>query len=188
MKLIEIIDTLSKLSPENEKKLRSLIEQKSFRRGEIINNHNNMLSHSFYIVRGSARAFYTRNGKDHTYSFAFDDEFVMIPHMMATHPDSTMSIEFMEPTDVVFIPHARLRDSINENPYEANLFHIAALRDYCAVLEERYLMLQNTSARERYQWVVDRYPRLLERSTITQIASFLGVTKETIYRIRSGKY
>lgn len=49
-------------------------------------------------------------------------------------------------------------------------------------------MLQNTSARERYQWVVDRYPRLLERSTVTQIASFLGVTKETLYRIRAGKY
>lgn len=190
MKLIEIIDALSRLSPENEQKLRSLIEQRSFRRGEIINNHNNnMLIQSFYIVHGSARAYYTRNGKEHTYSFAFDDEFVMIPHMMTHHhSDSTMSIEFMEPTDVVFIPHARLRDSVSDNPYEANLFQIAALRDYCRVLEERYLMLQNTSARERYQWVVDRYPRLLERSTITQIASFLGVTKETLYRIRSGKY
>ena len=42
--------------------------------------------------------------------------------------------------------------------------------------------------RERYEWVVTRYPRLLQRATLGQIASFLGITQETISRIRSEKY
>ena len=37
-------------------------------------------------------------------------------------------------------------------------------------------------------WLTSRYPRLLHVATITQIASYLGVTKETLYRIRNNNY
>lgn len=62
------------------------------------------------------------------------------------------------------------------------------LLDYSYFLEERIINLQCRSARERYEWVVTRYPRLLQRATLGQIASFLGITQETISRIRSEKY
>jgi hypothetical protein len=55
-------------------------------------------------------------------------------------------------------------------------------------LEERITVLQHYSARERYLWALERYPRLTECATVTQIASFLGLTKETLYRIRSDNY
>ena len=55
-------------------------------------------------------------------------------------------------------------------------------------LEERVMLLQTASAPERYRWMEKRYPRVIERATMTQVASFLGITKETLYRIRSNKY
>ena len=62
------------------------------------------------------------------------------------------------------------------------------MSQHVLALEERLDALQTMSAEERYRWALKRYPRITECATLTQIASFLGVTKETLYRIKSGKY
>ena len=99
---------------------------------------------------------------------------------------------FLEDSDIVYVPHIRLHDMLNDieeiNQEETALFLNASLLHYTAYLEERIYAFQNANAVERYNWAVARYPRLLECATVTQIASFLGLTKETLYRIRSGKY
>lgn len=48
--------------------------------------------------------------------------------------------------------------------------------------------MQTLNATQRYRWLINRYPRILESATTTQIASYLGLTKETLYRIRNNKY
>lgn len=186
---IDIIRRIHDLPAERDEKLLSAMVEEHYRRGDVIERQQLLRSNVYYIKRGSARVFYIMNGKDHTYSFAFDDEFILLSKQMVMAPDSTMSIEFLEPTDVIFIPHGQIQDTFQRsNIDEAAIFMNAGLIEHTEYLEERVFMLQNTSARQRYEWVVNRYPRLLECATITQIASFLGLTKETLYRIRSGKY
>lgn len=68
------------------------------------------------------------------------------------------------------------------------MFLNTTLAIYTSYLEERIYTLQCMNATERYDWAIKRYPRLTEYATVTQIASFLGLTRETLYRIRSGKY
>ena len=50
------------------------------------------------------------------------------------------------------------------------------------------MVMLHKPARERDQVALERYPNILDLVTVTQLASFLNLTKETIYRIRSGKY
>ncbi len=103
-----------------------------------------------------------------------------------------MTVQFLEKSRIIYLPHLRIKDFLkgkgSVDNYQALLFLNAAVMSYNAVLEERLNMVQNLSSEEKYSWVLERYPRILERATITQIASFLGVTKETLYRIRAGKY
>ena len=85
--------------------------------------------------------------------------------------------------------HQTIHEGISDvSPLEWTMFLNAILYEYAGYLEERLFNLYNASARERYEWVLRRYPRLGEVATTTQIASFLGITKETLYRIRGGKY
>ncbi len=136
--------------------------------------------------------FYIRNGKEHTVSFAFDDEYLMTHSFLVKNINTTFTIMFLEDSDIVYVPHIRLHDVLNDieeiNQEETALFLNASLLHYTAYLEERIYAFQNANAVDRYNWAISRYPRLLECATITQIASFLGLTKETLYRIRSGKY
>lgn len=180
------------LTPELEASLRSLMQERSYRRGDTIQFTSLLRGNAFYIQQGSARVFYIQGGKEHTFSFAFANQFVTLSMFLMDNPDSQLTIEFLEPTVVIFVPITDVRSILAEytthNMAEMATFIITALLENQRSLEERTLMYQSYSAEKRYHWLIERYPHILEHATITQIASFLGVTKETLYRIRSGKY
>lgn len=180
------------ISPELEQSIRDLVIERRYNRGDTISRRLDMRNYTFYIQHGAARVYYIAGGREHTFSFAIDDQFVSLANRLLNTPDSVMVIEFLEPTTVLFIPHAQMHATMEEfrssHNEEMSLFVITALLEHQKILEERLIMLQTANAVKRFEWFQRRYPRILERATITQIASFLGVTKETLYRIRSGKY
>ena len=77
---IDQIRQFTTLTPELEKKLRLIMRDKTFAKGETIHSSQMLRTGSFYITKGAARAFYTQGGREHTVSFAFSDQFVLIPH------------------------------------------------------------------------------------------------------------
>ncbi|WP_289687525.1 Crp/Fnr family transcriptional regulator [Muribaculum intestinale] len=148
---------------------------------------------AFYIKKGAARTFYIDKGREYTLSFAFDDDFIITNTLTGIGPGVPMNVMFLEDSDIVTFVHSEMHQTIHEgisdvSPLEWTMFLNAILYEYAGYLEERLFNLYNASARERYEWVLRRYPRLGEVATTTQIASFLGITKETLYRIRGGKY
>ncbi len=187
---IEYLKKIFKLSPEQIDQVATLIVEKQMPKGSFI-ERSNQSTESYYIKKGAARAFYTKDGKEHTVAFAFDDEY-LLTKLMSASESMIITVTFLEDTELIYIPHSRLREAINnittEKSPEALLFYHAGLQQYLAYLEERLYVFQSMNAKERYDWVMTRYPRLLEYATVTQISSFLGLTKETLYRIRSGKY
>ena len=90
------------------------------------------------------------------------------------------------------MPHLKVKDILDDvgkvSDTAGLLFLSTALMQYVAFLEERVSVMQSLGAEERYQWLLHRYPRITECANATQIASYLGITKETLYRIRGGKY
>lgn len=188
------LDTLRdifNLSPDFIEKLRSKIKEMHMPKGSTIDGNKNVQQNTYYIRRGAARAYYTKDGKEHTMSFAFNDEYIMT-HVVLKSGDIPLSIKFMEDSDIIAIPVRALTREMKydagANMLEASMLLNSSLAIYNTYLEERIYTLQCLDAVERYKWVLQRYPRLLEYATITQIASYLGVTRETLYRIRSGKY
>ena len=103
-----------------------------------------------------------------------------------------MGVEFLESTHLTFIPHNPVRTELEESgaisETEGLLFVNAALLQYTAELEERIDVMQTLGATARYKWAISRFPKLTQCATTTQIASFLGLTKETLYRIKNGHY
>ncbi|MCM1022341.1 MAG: hypothetical protein NC343_08475 [Muribaculum sp.] len=185
---IQTIKKLFRLDAEQLSAIEQLLVEQKFSKGDIIDSEHSLHTQVYYLKRGAARVFHITKGKDNTIQFAFDDEF------LDTRPNSvgTNMVMFMEDSEVVYMPKAGMRNLFSDREPELNpeaiMFLNASLIDRVKNLEERVFYTQHATAVERYNWVINRYPRLLECATITQIASFLGLTKETLYRIRSGKY
>ena len=143
-------------------------------------------------MSGSARVFYISGGKEHTYSFAFENEIIALSHQLVQDSNYVTTIEFLEPTKLAILPVEELQTLIRSHDLN-NLGvlleqMVRGLLTQMTILEERILVLQTYSAKERFEWLMKRYPKIAERANLTQIASFLGLTKETLYRIRAWKY
>lgn len=180
------------LEKEMEKSLSHLMTERKFRRGDTIQDNNALRTKSLFIKKGMARAYYILKGREHTYTFSVENEIIMIPVSLFRIPDSIQAIEFLEDTEILEFSHADIKTAIinfsKEHIAEVASAIISRIIAHTQTIEERMLVFQSMGAEERYQWFKGMYPRILERANITQIASFLGVTKETLYRIRSGKY
>ncbi|MCM1348316.1 MAG: Crp/Fnr family transcriptional regulator [Firmicutes bacterium] len=189
---IDKIKAPLELPPELEEAFNTITTEKTFRRGETISGIGDLRKHIYYILSGSARVYFIRQGKEHTYSFAFENEYISLSHPLLTDSDYIATIEFLELTTVVTIPFEELHSMLRKLDLATTSIMVKqmfeGLLKQMSALEERLLMMQTCNASERYQWMLNRYPKIFERAKLTQIASFLGVTKETLYRIRGGKY
>ena len=189
---ISLIRGFTRHDPELEQRLADLMIEMNFKRGERITGQSTLARSAFYILKGSARVCYMKGDKENTFSFAFENEFVMLSRRLINRVDDTQSIEFLESTTILTIPHESVEEELKRSGKiefaAAMLFINAALHNVALYLEERVIQFQKASARERFEWAVTRYPRLLDVATGTQLASFLGIAKETVYRLRTDHY
>lgn len=189
---IDHIKSFARMTPEIEASLRSLMKEQSYKKGDIIRGAINIINYSYYIKRGAARVFVTSGGKEHTLSFSFDDEFIIATQQSLKDDPDTIAIQFLEPTETIYFPHHKIKDNLNDSTAvettSSLLFLNAALLRYTSFLEERIYIMQTLNATQRYNWVIKRHPRILETAPANQIASYLGLTKETLYRIRNNRY
>lgn len=190
-----IIDEISRripITPEITEALLQIITEQTFKRGDTISAIGEMRSYLYFMTSGLARVYYLKSGKEHTYSFAFNGEAISLSKPLLSNNDYSATIEFLETSSVSILKFEALEQLIKQfDPSIAKTligFFLNGLRVHTANLEERIIMLQTCSAPERFNWLINKHPKVLERANITQIASYLGVTKETLYRIRSGKY
>lgn len=188
---LDIIRRFVPLVPELENTLRQLLVERHFKRRQTISDTTQLSNTAFYIVKGAARVYHLKKGKEHTFSFAFDDQFILVNQYNEQFDNTRAFIEFLEPTTAITLSPERVREVVHSNDVDysaATLFVNAALSQYCRYLEERVIVMQQDDAAARYRWVTTRYPRITDTVNGTQLASFLGITRETLYRIRRGVY
>ena len=92
MNPIEHIRSFTTLTPEVETELKSLMQESTYSKGQLIRGANNLLNYAYYIISGSARLFYTNMGKEYTVSFIFDDEYIVAPKIYIENQPDTISI------------------------------------------------------------------------------------------------
>ena len=176
-----------KLSAEEESKLIKSLKFVHFKKGESVDGQNELLKNMIFLIRGSARTYYIERGCEHNFAFTFASHFLIRPETIIRSGHHHIIIKFMELSDVCYVPLPDLNLLDKSRQGEVFKYISLGLSSYADFLEEQMVMLHKP-ARERYQWALERYPNILDLVTVTQLASFLNLTKETIYRIRSGKY
>ncbi|MFN4248858.1 MAG: Crp/Fnr family transcriptional regulator [Flavipsychrobacter sp.] len=142
---------------------------------------------TYYIVKGCVRAYYVKDGKEITDWFAFENEFVCSIHSFFNNVPSPHYIEVLEDSLLLEIS----RDSAQQL---SEAFHnFETLQKQVVVhtllkLQYRVEGLLFESAHNRYQNLLAYQPDITLRVPLTHIASHLGITLETLSRIRNPKY
>ncbi|MGN6568965.1 MAG: Crp/Fnr family transcriptional regulator, partial [Flavipsychrobacter sp.] len=130
------------------------------------------------------RTYYNKDGTTINLNFTFERDFTSNLLSFKTRTASELVIEAGEPTEIWILDLNQLRPYFKSYPDLEKFVKRLALRLLLASESYSNLFKISTPA-ERYKYVEQNNPRLLQRIPLSQIASYLGVSRETISRIRS---
>lgn len=172
------------LSPEAQTAVQNCFKQIILSKNELLLEEGKICRHLYFLEQGALRGFYNLDGKEITYWFAFEGDFVTSFHSFTTQEPAVENIQLLEGSILWAISKETLSDLFNRFHEIERLVRIAYEKYYIR-LEERFVNAQFKTAAERYEQLMQQTPHILERVPLGQIASYLGISQETLSRIRS---
>ena len=136
-----------------------------------------------FIVEGCARAFYWQEDKEITDWFAFENDFITPINSFFSNTPSALSIELMEVSTLLEISKKDILKLSNEHHDFERLCRVAVTRTMLH-LQQRIILLQFQTAKQKYDNILELRPDVTQRIPLKHIASYLGITLETLSRIR----
>ena len=173
------------LSPETHRQLADILVRFELEKGEIFLREGEICKYYSIVAQGMIRLFYNKGGRDLTEHFSYEKGmFVSLESYFRQSP-SYLIIEALEPTIIYSLPHDKFQSLIRVNREVEHM--------YCKMLENSLIESQQKAdacrfetARERYHRLATEHPEVVKRAPLIHIASRLGMTPETLSRVRAG--
>jgi CRP-like cAMP-binding protein len=147
-------------------------------------NEGQVCRHLYFLEKGALRGFYNLEGKEITHWFGFENDFVTSFHSLITTRPAVENIQLLEGSILWAISKEMLTGLFDRHHEIERLFRIVVEKYYIR-LEERFVNAQFKTAAERYENLLFQTPHILERVPLGHIASYLGISQETLSRIRN---
>jgi CRP-like cAMP-binding protein len=184
-KLREHFEKIITLTDEEFAFVLSHFTFRKYKKHQFLIQQGDRVNHTFFVVSGLLRLSHTdSNDKEHILLFAMEDWWVSDDHAFLTGTNATMSLDCLEDTSVFCISLEDNQKLFAAMPKMEHFFLKKSHRGYIA-LQQRLLSLLSSSAAERYERLLMQYPSLMQRVNKTLLASYLGVSRETLSRLSS---
>jgi CRP-like cAMP-binding protein len=157
-----------------------------FKKGEIVVREGQFSEKAYIIVQGCARAYYLKDGKDISDWFSFENEIMAAIVSFFSKEPSPHYVEFVEDSIVIQFSKETV-DSLSNKYHDFERFISKVVTQTMLGLCERLYTIQFNKADDRYKHLLSIYPEITNRIPLTHIASYLGITLETLSRIRNPK-
>ena len=185
--LINKIKTRLDLTSEAEEFIYLISKEKTLPKGEVLIRQGQIVKKTFYVTSGCLRSYcIDKNGKEHTLLFAIKDWW--ISDFIAIHNNefATLTVECLTESKVIEFNTKEL-DGIHARFPEFEPYQRHNLERHIVSLHKRILNQLQLSAVERYDLFLNQYPDIEQHTRNFHIASYLGITQQSLSRIRVEK-
>lgn len=185
---IQAVKSIHPISPAVEKELRKKLVKNDFKAGERIIKIGEVNDQLHFIEKGLVRCLYykeEKKSKTEMTSWLINDfNFVYVPHSFIAQSPSVEAVETLEPTTTISISYAALQE-LYQKHHEAAYIGMLITQSYLVMYDERVRSIRMMSAQDRHDTYLENFPEIYDRAPLKYIASFLGLTPETLSRIRN---
>lgn len=183
-KLREHIEKIVTLTDDEFAFVSSHFTIKSYKKRAFLIERGKSVKYSYFVVSGLLMLGYEDElGKEHIVSFAMEDWWESDYRAYHTQTKATMSLQCLEDTDVFCLSLQGYQQLCAGLPKMEHFFLTKANRGHIGS-QQRILSFLTSDAKERYEQLLQRYPSLFQRVSKTLLASYLGVSRETLSRFR----
>lgn len=165
-------------------KLAPKAKSKSYKKGEIIQRAGDFKTSPMYVEKGLLKSYLIDSkGKEHVYMFAPENWIIGDLEAIQYQQPAQLFIECIEDSEVIVFEKDCLYNA--ELDKEQLVENTQVLYRRVGRLQRRVLMLMGAPAADRYLNFLETYPELPNRIPQKMIASYLGITPQTLSTIRN---
>jgi CRP-like cAMP-binding protein len=180
------LNKITRLSPESETLFVKAWERWSVPKDHQLVRQYSVCDHIYFLESGAVRIYYHKNGKEVTEWLALENQFFLSLTSFYLRAPSNLTIHTLEPSIVHGIRHDDLMNLADDLPDVGKLLRNMMTGGFI-MSQQRMESMHFESARERYENLLRQSPEIIQRVPLSHIASFLGITMETLSRVRARK-
>jgi len=164
--------------------LKKRTNKRAIKKKEVLLHKGEVCKHFFYVEKGLLRLYsIDRGGREHILQFAPEKWLIIDRASFYFNEPSEFYIDAIEESIITVLDEEFINSASEISP-QFRKHNERILQNHIRHLQIRIERLIGASAEERYLNFLERYPNLISRVPQWMIASYLGITPESLSRIR----
>ena len=153
------------------------------RKHQFLVQEEELVRNEYWVEKGLLKQYFIdKTGKDHIVQFAMEDWWITDYDAYYNRTSATMFIDCIEDVEQLSIS-LDSRDKLCQEMHKMEHFWRVKSNFGYVALQKRILSLLKNTAQERYDRILEQYPSLIQRVPKKMLASYLGVSRETLSRM-----
>ncbi len=182
--LDQINDFIASLDAETYRVLDEISLKKTFKKGDFLLRQDEVCKKSYWIEKGIVRKYYLNDGKEITTELYFDNDIAVSFESYCLQKPSREFIQALTDTTISQTDFVAFQQAKQRFPKLVTL-DLMMTEYYAMWLEDRLFQFHTMDATHRYRKLITENPHIVQTVPLTFIASYLGVSLETLSRIRA---
>jgi CRP-like cAMP-binding protein len=183
--LLDYIAQHVTLTLEEQKVLVASIHQRRYLKGQYIVQQGDVCHFESFVLSGCIKSFYVDpDGQEHITMFAIENWWVADLGSFITQKPADYNVLCLENTEVIQFHFDKLQELYKTIPALERFFRIIIQNAFVAS-QNRLVQSMSVPAKQRYLAFRQKYPQIEQRVPQYMVASYLGITKEFLSKIRS---
>lgn len=174
---------LNLLSSEELEEVSAHVSCHELQKGQCLIKEGQVCNEIVFLESGLLRSFYINpNGDDMTYCVTFEKDFISAYSSYISGAPAVENIEAMVDSKVSVIQKEFIEKKADISLAFSKLMRFYA-ESYIVEMEGRLLSYQNESAKDRYKFLMEKYPHYIAQISKQHLASYLGISSRHLNRI-----
>jgi CRP-like cAMP-binding protein len=183
-RILQNVSRFIQLTEDEKEYFTSRLHAKKLRRRQYLLQEGDVCRNEYFVNNGCLRTYYIdERGIEHVVQFAPEDWWTGDMYSFITQTPARFTIDALEESEVLYFDKATEEDLYIQVPKFERFFRILLQNSFVAQ-QNRILSAMSDTAEERYKKFITKYPLMEQRLPQHQIASYLGITPESLSRIR----
>lgn len=184
--LLSAISEKTTISDDLKTAVEKAFERIKLPKGEILLSDGKHCKHLYFLESGTIRSYYMTDGLEVTTWFYKEDSFFSSWFSFYSCQPGYETIEVLEESVAYRIHHDAYEALLNQFPMFERFARVLAQEQVALIdsFSKGYMFL---SAKEKYELTLQYIPDIEQRVKLGQLASFLGISQETLSRVRAKK-
>lgn len=182
--LDKITDFIERLDMETANVLENSSVAKVFKKGDFLLRQGDVCKKSYLVESGIVRKYCLHDGKEITTQLIFAGDIAVAFDSYCLQAPGREFIQAVTDIKVAVTDYAVFQKAKQQYP-KLTALDLLMTEYYAMWLEDRLFQFQTMDATQRYQLLIQKDPHVIQNVPLTYIASYLGISLETLSRVRA---